>query len=206
MNLASETCLSGEDLKGQIFTRLSELQDLSDEIELDSFLKVSFVPMLERIMENYFEKWPASSKKQELCHSKMILSPSDFGLHNALEKDNGKIIFLDFDYFGKDDPVKLAADYYFHPGMKISKTNKNYWLSELTKIFGKEDRDFEGRLNYALPMYGLRWILIILNEFLPDVQKRRKHAGLFGDFDLTTVKQTQLKKAQQLNDYLENNY
>ena len=206
INLASETCLSGQDLKRQIFKRLSKLQDLSNEIELGSFLKVSFVPLLERIMENYFEKWPASSKKKELCHSKMILSPSDFGLHNALENNNGKIIFLDFDYFGKDDPVKLAADFYFHPGMKISKTNKTYWLSELTKIFGKEDKDFEGRLNFALPMYGLRWILIILNEFLSDVQKRRKHAGLSGDFDLTTVKQTQLKKAQQLNDYLENNY
>ena len=53
-----------------------------------------------------------------------VLSPSDFGFHNAILKESGDLVFLDFEYFGRDDPVKLMADFIWHPGMKLSNLQK----------------------------------------------------------------------------------
>ena len=80
-----------------------------------------------------------------------ILSPSDFGFHNSLRRDK-KIIFFDFEYFGKDDPVKLVADFLLHPGMKIKDCQKKFWFNKVKKIFRK-DKDFQNRLIYYLPFY-----------------------------------------------------
>ena len=48
------------------------------------------------------------------------LSPSDFGFHNALLEADGRLTFVDFEYFGWDDPVKIVADVMLHPGMGLS--------------------------------------------------------------------------------------
>ena len=39
------------------------------------------------------------------------LSPSDFGFHNAIRRADGRLAFVDFEYFGWDDPAKLVADF-----------------------------------------------------------------------------------------------
>src|SRR4029077_9202981 len=41
----------------------------------------------------------------------VILSPSDFGFHNALV-DGGRVGFVDFEYAGRDDPAKLIGDFF----------------------------------------------------------------------------------------------
>ena len=48
----------------------------------------------------------------------LILSPSDFGFHNTIKSK--KLYFIDFEYFGLDDPVKLVIDFILHPGMKLN--------------------------------------------------------------------------------------
>ena len=47
------------------------------------------------------------------------LSPSDFGLHNALRTKDGQLRFIDFEYFGWDDPVKLVSDTAIQPGSSL---------------------------------------------------------------------------------------
>ena len=47
------------------------------------------------------------------------LSPSDFGLHNAMRDEDGRLRFIDFEYFGWDDPVKLVSDTALHPGSEL---------------------------------------------------------------------------------------
>ena len=103
-------------------------------------------------------------------------SPSDFGFHNAIIKDSGEIVFIDFEYFGRDDPVKLIADFIWHPGMKLNKSQKVDWLKGAISIFD-DDPDILSRYKSAWPMYGLRWALIALNEFLKDGWKKRTHAS-----------------------------
>ena len=46
-----------------------------------------------------------------------------------------------------------------------------------------------------MPLYGLRWALIILNEFLPGFADRRKEAGESKSYEIKKVREIQLKKA-----------
>jgi thiamine kinase-like enzyme len=93
-----------------------------------------------------------------------------------LLKDDGKLYFLDFEYFGRDDPVKLMADFVWHPGMNLNDSQKNTWLKGISTIF-KKDPNLNDRFYAAWPLYGLRWSLILLNEFLKDGWQKRVYAN-----------------------------
>jgi len=81
-----------------------------------------------------------------------------------LKTKKNKIIFFDFEYFGKDDPVKLTADFLLHPGMVLNLKQKKIWISKISYIF-KNDRNFLNRLYLFIPLYALRWALIVLNDY-----------------------------------------
>ena len=197
--LASESCLSLEDLDNQIKNRLISLELISKKNKaLESFLKETFKPLLKKIKEDFYILWPAESISKDLIIKKRILSPSDYGFHNSLEDSKNIVHFLDFDYFGWDDPVKLAADFYWHPGMKLNKSIKESWIKEMKSIFGTTDNNFLKRLESALPIYGLRWILIILNIYSPEVLERRMHASGILEQNISQIKKLQLTKADKL--------
>ena len=86
------------------------------------------------------------------------------------------LFFLDFEYFGRDDPVKLMADFIWHPGMELNTSHKIAWLKGTFKIF-KKDPNIYSRFRAAWPLYGLRWSLIVLNEFLKDGWQKRLYAN-----------------------------
>ena len=65
-------------------------------------------------------------------------------------------------------------------------------------IFGKTDSNFSKRLESALPLYGLRWILIILNIYNPEVLERRIHASGGLKKNISQIKKLQLTKADRL--------
>ena len=46
-----------------------------------------------------------------------VVSPSDFGFHNALRTEDGRLAFLDFEYAGWDDPAKLVCDFELQPAV-----------------------------------------------------------------------------------------
>ena len=81
------------------------------------------------------------------------------------------LIFLDLEYFGWDDPVKLVSDFWWHPGMSLDDRLKSKWLSEASRLFVKNDPDFLTRINALHPAYGLRWALIVLNIYLRNHQE-----------------------------------
>ena len=84
-------------------------------------------------------------------------------------------MFLDFEYFGLDDPVKLLADTLWHPGMTL-KTSQKLLLAKKFSVLFSEDVKFLDRLNACWPLYGLRWCLILLNAFR--LQKNLRNFGL----------------------------
>ena len=73
--------------------------------------------------------------------------------------------FIDFEFFGVDDPVKLISDTLQHPGSLISKNDNEYLKVNLNKIFSN-DFNFEKRFEILFPIFGLKWCLIMLNPFL----------------------------------------
>mgnify|MGYP001277726450 CR=1 FL=1 len=73
----------------------------------------------------------------------------------------------------------------------------------MKKIFSK-DKDFIERLLASLPLYGMRWAMIILNEFMPGFAERRKNAGDTDYYDLEKSQSIQLMKAKQYCKDVEN--
>ncbi len=103
----------------QIEQRLIKLRNvIRPEKELIDFLEYSFT--------SRFANWSASARllaaeagldfNGELPQEWRSLVPSDFGFHNSLRRNDGSLAFVDFEYFGWDDPVKMTADILLHPG------------------------------------------------------------------------------------------
>ena len=192
---ASEACLSGSEINRQIQNRLQKLQAV-DSKELNNFLNQDLIPLVEAKVQFAMH---ACGRIFEtiLDRSLQIPSPSDFGSHNALRDGVGRISFIDFEYFGWDDPVKLVSDFYWHPGMSLSADLRKKWIVNSLKIF-RQDKTFSHRLNAYLPLYGLRWCLIILNEFLKVGADRRSYADATKAEILVDIRSRQLCKAKLL--------
>jgi hypothetical protein len=193
--LASEACLSGAEIVSQIEGRLRRFVAVKSP-ELRYFLEKEFQPL--------FEIATASAQANcgklfftELAQELRIASPSDFGSHNALRSSDGRVLFFDFEYFGWDDPVKLTSDFYWHPAMNLGEGAKACWLAHCHRIFCA-DASFERRVAFYLPLFGLKWCLIILNEFLPRNAAARIHADPRKANDLTRICAAQLEKSEAL--------
>lgn len=194
-SFASEACLNGKEIEKQINDRLSFLKSVSSEA-LHQFLDVEFSPVLHNAIQSA-KILLAKQFEIPLQPSLQILSPSDFGSHNAIKDSSGKSVFIDFEYFGWDDPVKLVSDFYWHPAMELTEELRELWLIKTKNIF-ESDETFEARLSVYLPLFGLRWCMILLNEFLPYRMQQRIHADKSKTSDINKIQVEQLEKSQNL--------
>jgi len=195
---ASEACFSPQSVVDQVQARLIALRaQIPMHAELGTFLDTEFAPAAEREITHSRRSCGEVGLgfDVQLATRFRCLSPSDFGFHNALAQADGRIVFLDFEYFGWDDPVKLASDFVLHPGMDLTAELKNRFLDSVSDVF-QADRTFAARLQALLPLYALRWTMILLNEFLPDRWARRVVAGRGGD--RSVILQAQLGKARNM--------
>jgi hypothetical protein len=133
----------------------------------------------------------------ELAPDQRALSPSDFGLHNAMRGKSGRLRFIDFEYFGWDDPVKLVCDTALHPGSNFPQNSARRLIERLSREFEPRDDAFAVRRDVLYPVFGLIWCLIILNNYLPESQSRRVMAGRGGE--LGAILAGQLDKARRLH-------
>jgi hypothetical protein len=189
---ASEACFSGAALVDCLRRRLAPLLEGADHKQLSVFLRDEFCPNLEKICQRS-RTMLAEGYDRELPPEHRTLSPSDFGFHNALLRREGGVVFLDLEYFGWDDPVKLIADFLIHPGMTVAPDRKCQYAAAMLREF-PETLD---RFDALFPLFGLKWCLILLNEFLPEHLLRRKFAGM-SERDRETRQIEQLAKAKNM--------
>jgi transketolase len=195
--LAAEACLSGAEIERQIRARYEKLAErCADEPELAAFLDSSSSPLFEQTLARAKAQMKAAGLDfaVPLPRARQSLVPADFGFHNALRRPDGTLAFLDFDYFGWDDPVKLTADFLLHPGMTLRAAEWRRFEAAARLRYG-DDPGFGERLDALLPLFGLRWALILLNEFLPERWQRRVSAGVSLDWD--EAKRRQLARARE---------
>jgi hypothetical protein len=198
--LASEACLSGAEIERQIKARLADLSALDDEPALRSFLRDDFTRALEARLSRAWEAFSLAgiSFDAELAAEQRSLVPSDFGFHNALRDATGRLTFLDFEYFGWDDPVKLTCDTLLHPGTPIPQELQPRFRMAAEKLYGG-DPEFAARLDAFYPLFGLRWALILLNEFHPRGWQRRVAAGAADDWPKAKAWQLHAARAMLMN-------
>jgi hypothetical protein len=199
---ASDACINGRAVVKQIESRLERLKDVSSQefpeqaASMKTFLFESFEPAL-----GYFIKRAERDTSQRtwdcpLPVEKRTLSPSDFGFHNAINDGCGRLFFVDFEYFGWDDPAKLISDFILHPAMALSEPVKRNLKTGFFRVFSSDD-GIEARFRALYPLFGLKWCMILLNEFLDDQMDRRVFSGKRKE-DRRAVLERQLSKAETM--------
>ena len=195
---ASEACLCAATIFKQVEERFTVLsRAAAAHPELAAFLEHDVRPAIRAAAERakHGHERAGLAFNVPLEPKYRCLNPSDFGFHNALIQRDGRIIFIDFEYFGWDDPVKLTSDFVLHPGMDLTAELRNRFLVGASEIF-RADPGFDDRLRASLPLYALRWTMILLNEYLPERWQRRVRAGFRGE--RSTLLANQLEKAKRM--------
>ncbi|NDV26689.1 phosphotransferase [Desulfovibrio sp. JC010] len=175
---AAEACFSPAELVDNIKNRLARLQALPAENRIykrmHSFLDDRFFPEFDRCIGIAKQHFPGELWHEQLKKNFRTLSPSDFGFHNALRTESG-LAFVDFEYFGWDDPVKAAADFLLHPAMDLGAQQMAVFFAGMKNTF-KSDQNFTRRFKTYLPLFRLKWCMILLNEFINQHLERREFA------------------------------
>lgn len=200
---ASEACFSLSALAANLRTRLDALLDVPKDAclggELDVFLSAELIPFLDQSLTQAAQ---LGDPARELPQAQRTLSPSDFGLHNALRSDSG-LSFVDFEYFGWDDPAKTLCDFVLHPAMALPENLRQRFSSGFLSRFAGMDSGLPKRVAAVYPLYGIKWCLILLNEFLRGADARRLFAAGAAcapgmDDDALARRETQLAKARAM--------
>lgn len=210
LHLASEACFSVMAIVNNIELRLNRLSiHRSDDKyfnALHEFLTNDFIPSFDKI-----KRWCKSNLKQsgisidtELPYEERTLNPSDFGFHNALRRGDGKVVFLDFEYFGWDDPAKMICDFLLHPAMELREELKQRFITNVLSHF-RDHRHLAERVEIVYPLFGFKWCMIFLDEFVPEHLLRRRFASEV-DINKDAVQAEQLTKSRRILDRVMNEY
>ena len=168
---ASEACLSGQVIADQLEKRVAALMPAaSEDKQLMQFLSGQFLP-------SFTKRFMAAKKYPNfnipLPESEQTLIAADFGFHNIMRGLDGSLNFIDFEYFGWDDPVKLICDFLLHPATLLTPAMRKNFHSHMLGIYGES---IAPRIAAYYPLFGLRWALILLNEFIPERWQMRQAA------------------------------
>lgn len=197
---AADACLNMGEMFRQIEHRLQRLggqrDDAPVERALAQFLAEEFVPAFDDARTRVRIELGDDAFDRDLRAANQTLSPSDFGFHNALRRASGALAFLDFEYFGRDDPAKMIADFLLHPAQALTEEIKRRFANSMLQSFAS-DRGLIGRLKYVYPLVGLKWCMIMLNEFVPGDLARREFAA-HASIDAAKKKSDQLAKSRAM--------
>jgi hypothetical protein len=197
---ASEACFSIAGQLDMVQGRIARLSLISATSNVDE-QAIAFTAELRERWAILRERVLAESKRRGLDPQSVLviedrcISPSDFGFHNALITQSGRVVFIDFEYAGWDDPAKAVSDFFSHPAMPVSFDYFDGFLgSGLT--FSPNAGMLAERTRIMLPVFQVKWCCIVMNDFLPVLLQRRKFAD--PALDETGQKRIQLKKAHRL--------
>lgn len=172
---AAEACYSVQEILDNLNRRLASLSSLNESgpqyQDLTRFLEAELQPALADARRRA-ERELGKSISLQISREERTLSPSDFGFHNALRRPGGELVFLDFEYFGWDDPAKMISDFLLHPAMEIPGVLRAEFLTRALEGF-PEYPELAARLSLVFPLFALKWCLILLNEFIPERLARR---------------------------------
>jgi hypothetical protein len=196
---ASESCFSLDDHFATVARRVERLRaipvhgvtDMAAAAFVDTELAPAWRSVLTRARANaaacglYLDR--------PLDPADRCVSPSDFGFHNALREPSGRLRFIDFEYAGWDDPAKLVCDFFCQPAVPAPAAAFDRFAAAVGGC-SAEPLAFQARAALLLPVYRVKWVCIMLNEFLPVGGSRRAFSGSAAEHDAR--KAAQLGKAR----------
>lgn len=189
---ASESCLSLNDHFHTVSRRVERLAAVE---ELGAFVNESLLPTWERVQSaaRSAAALHCLPTDHPLPFGERGLSPSDFGFHNAIRAADGRLRFFDFEYAGWDDPAKLICDFFCQPAVPAPVEMFERFAWSVASEFAGAGIHL-ARASLLLPVYRVKWVCIMLNEFLPVGGSRRAFSGTAEELD--ERKSVQLAKAK----------
>src|SRR5205085_6687704 len=112
---------------------------------------------------------------------------------NALRLADGALKFFDFEYAGWDDPAKMVADFFCQPECPVPEALYDAFASAVAGEMAQPELHL-WRFGLLLPVYRVKWCCIMLNDFLPGGNHRRRFAR--GELGEEERKRRQLRKVQ----------
>jgi hypothetical protein len=153
--LVSEACLSGAEIERQLLAGMRALRELDGESELRRFLSEEFARALED------------------CRSaaRKAFSSAGLSFERDLNPGQRKISSISVGTIRSNRPQTCC---FIRP--RQSQANCARFRTAAERLYGG-DPDFAIRLAALHPLFGLRWVLILLKEFRPERWRRRVQAG-----------------------------
>jgi hypothetical protein len=192
---ASESCFTLHEHILRIDERFNRLRTITISDELDrQCLEYVKSPLTAAWMQirHRIESSVDYSTDVTLKPTDRVISPSDFGLHNAIKTETG-LIFLDFEYAGWDDPAKVVGDFFSQVAVQVPKEFFD-WVADAISKATSVPENMLRRIRLLLPLYRIKWCCILLNDFLLIDGARRE----FAQGGASERKKVQLKKAENL--------
>jgi hypothetical protein len=180
--LAAESCFSIQQHLACVDRRMHRLQSIDPNTELQRDVRRFVREDLGRCWEEMRDRVLAQCQalgiapEDEIGFSDRILSPSDFGFHNALLDRQGNVRFFDFEYAGWDDPAKLGCDFFCQVEVPVPRALFPLFCTGIVSRLREPER-VRQRIDVLFPVYRLKWCCIVLNEFLPLGQARRQFSA-----------------------------
>ncbi|MCK9918533.1 phosphotransferase [Microbacteriaceae bacterium K1510] len=181
---ASEACFSlGSHLEtvDRRVERLRELDGSAPHVgEASDFVADKLNPAWQRIRSGIVRDAEVRGVAIAAAVTREIVSPSDFGFHNALVDERGRATFLDFEYAGRDDPAKLICDFFCQPELAVPLSYYAEFTGRIADALSLEEEDL-WRARLLLDAYRIKWVCIMLNEFSALGARRRAFAARDGE-------------------------
>ncbi len=167
---ASEACFSiAEHLAGtQRRTNRLDQMLIEDDVDREAaaFVADELLPLWKDLHASVAAEAKASGiLEPSLDKVQRCLSPSDFGFHNSLRQEDGRLKFLDFEYAGWDDPAKLVIDFANQPDMLLDEPLCAIFQKAVLANDPRAD-ELSFRIRLLEPVYQVKWACICLNDFL----------------------------------------
>lgn len=169
---ASEACFSVDEHLECVTRRLGRLAAADADPRASKLVRDAAMPLWNKI-EMHVRRTCGNDCAREIPAAMRCVSPSDFGFHNALLADDDRIVFLDFEYAGWDDPVKTVCDFFHQPQIPVPHAYYDMFVSAVGGLTGHAGA-FRARADLLMPVYGMKWVCILLNDFTAAGAARRR--------------------------------
>lgn len=188
---ASESCFSFDAYIFSVNTRLEKLSKIKPSNPLNQKTLNFIEKDLKTLWHNLLNKLKRLKKDYVLPKEDILISPSDFGFHNALLDTKNNIFFIDFEYAGWDDPAKTISDFFIQPKIKVPNKYLSSSIDKISTTLQHPDY-FKRRVEMVFPICQIKWCSLLLNSFLDVTCKRRIFSKTHEN------KEKQLEKAYHL--------
>lgn len=175
---ANFACFSINDYLKNIYFRLEKFSAYANSKDIpeiiDKLKKERVDTTIKKLIQKVVNGIPNRILNKKLGVNEEKLSPVDFGLHNILFGKDGSLCFIDFEYFGRDDPARAVADFLTHDrSVEIPSELKDYFQNRYLKYIGADKKPRE-RLELVKKIINIEWLAIYLYSITPEKIKIRK--------------------------------